>query len=83
MKIDNLDYKKKFYESLNERQRRHFAAIEAKAIGHGGIKLVSEAFDISVVTIRQGVLELEVQDQLAQGRIRKEGGGRKKNSKRT
>lgn len=80
MEIDNLDYKKHFFSTLNERQRRHFAAIEAKEIGHGGIKIVSEAFDISVVTIRLGVTELETKEQLPEGRVRKEGGGRKKTS---
>lgn len=81
MKIDNLDYKKHFYSSLNERQRRHFAALEAKNLGHGGIKAVSEAFGISVVTIREGIKELENQDELTENRVRHSGGGRKKNSK--
>jgi len=79
MKIDNLDYKKQFFITLTERQRRHFAAIEAKQLGHGGIKEVSEQLGISVVTIRQGILELEAQEVLPDGRVRKEGGGRKKN----
>jgi DeoR/GlpR family transcriptional regulator of sugar metabolism len=78
MKIDNLDYKKQFFQSLNERQRRHFAAIEAKELGHGGIKAVSTAFGVSVVTVRQGITELETNDRLAEGRVRKKGGGRKK-----
>ena len=81
MEIDNLELKKHFYGSLNERQRRHFAAIEAKNLGHGGIKAVSAAFGISVVTIREGIKELENQDELAQNRVRHPGGGRKKNSK--
>lgn len=78
MKIENLELKKRFYASLNERQRRHFAALEAKEIGHGGIKEVSAAFGISVVTIREGFIELEANTQLPSGRIRKAGGGRKK-----
>lgn len=78
MKIENLALKKRFYTSLNERQRRHFAALEAKELGHGGIKEVSESFGISVVTIREGLAELEANDQLPSGRIRKAGGGRKK-----
>jgi hypothetical protein len=81
MEIDNLDFKKHFYSSLNERQRRHYAALEAKDLGHGGIKAVSEAFAISVVTIREGITELEKQDELAENRVRHFGGGRKKNSK--
>lgn len=81
MKIDNLEIKKHFFGSLNERQRRQFTALEAKNIGHGGIKAVSEAFGISVVTIREGIAELENQDKLAENRVRRNGGGRKKNYK--
>lgn len=83
MKIDNLDLKKHFFSSLNERQKRHFAALEAKNLGHGGIKAVCEAFSISVVTIREGIQELEDKDELPANRIRREGGGRKKNGNRT
>jgi hypothetical protein len=79
MKIDNLDLKKHFFCELNERQRRHFAALEAKNLGHGGIKVVSEAFGISVVTIREGIEELEAKHELPPDRVRREGGGRKKN----
>lgn len=78
MEIDNLDYKKQFFKTLNERQRRHFAAIEAKNLGHGGIKVASQAFGISVVTIREGLAELARQDEVATGRVRRAGGGRKK-----
>jgi hypothetical protein len=28
----------KFYQSLNEKDKRRYAAIEAKKLGHGGIK---------------------------------------------
>lgn len=79
MNIDNLESKQHLIKSLNERQRRQFAALEAKQLGHGGIKIVSEAFDISVVTIREGIQELDAKDELPLGRIRKAGGGRKKN----
>ena len=44
MNIDNLELKQHFIKSLNERQRRQFAALEAKQLGHGGIKIASEAF---------------------------------------
>jgi len=79
MNIDNLELKQHFIKSLNERQRRQFAALEAKQIGHGGIKIVSEAFNISVVTIRQGIQELNTKEELPSGKIRRKGGGRKKN----
>jgi hypothetical protein len=83
MKIDNLEFKKAFYKSLNERQRRHFAAIEAKILGHGGIKIVCEAFSIDPVTVRTGIRELTEGDDLAPGWIRRKGAGRKKTSART
>jgi len=79
MNIDNLELKQHFIKGLNERQRRQFAALEAKQLGHGGIKIVSEAFGISVVTIREGIQELDARDELPPGRIRRAGGGRKKN----
>lgn len=79
MKIDNLGFKQQFYTTLNERQRRHFAAIEAQQLGHGGIKAASEAFGISGVTIRTALQELEANEPFPRKRARKEGGGRKKN----
>lgn len=79
MNIENLAIKKQFYKSLNERQRRQFAGQLALDLGHGGIKEVCEAFDINPVTVRTGIQELKQGEDLAEGRIRKEGGGRKKN----
>ena len=78
MKIDNLDIKKQFYDSLNERQRRQYAAQLVLDLGHGGTKLVSSAFGINPKTIRAGIKELQAQDHLPAGRVRRVGGGRKK-----
>jgi hypothetical protein len=81
MEIENLELKKTFYRGLNERQRRHFAALEAKILGFGGIKAVCEAFEIDPVTVRIGIDELTSgQTELPSGSIRRAGGGRKKNS---
>ncbi len=81
MEIENLELKKTFYRGLNERQRRHFAALEAKDLGHGGIKAVCQAFEIDPVTVRTGARELSIgQPDLPSGSIRRAGGGRKKNS---
>lgn len=80
MRIDNLENKKKFFSTLNERQKRHFAALEAKQLGHGGILAVSEFFGIHRHTIRHGLEELENTENLQSDRIRKQGAGRKKNS---
>ena len=66
---------------LDERSRRRWAAIEARAIGHGGISAVSAATGMTHQTIRRGIVELQqTGEQLAttiRRRIRKPGGGRK------
>ncbi|RMG53925.1 MAG: ISAzo13 family transposase, partial [Bacteroidetes bacterium] len=54
MYIERLDLKKKFFESLNEADRRRFAALEALNLGRGGFGVVSEFFEISIKTIHQG-----------------------------
>src|SRR5213079_1650393 len=61
---------------LNERQRRLWAASEARAAGRGGIAATARATGISVPTIRKGIAELESGERLAAGRVRKPGGGR-------
>ena len=62
---------------LNERQRRLWAASEARAAGRGGIAATSRATGISVPTIRKGIAELESGAHLESGRVRKPGGGRR------
>lgn len=79
MDIENLESKQKFYATLNERQKRHFAAIEAKQLGHGGIVAVSKAFGIHRETVSNALSEIETSESLVSDRIRKTGGGRKKN----
>ena len=65
--------------TLSEKDRRHFAALEAVRLGHGGIEYVAEVLGCSTRTIERGIEEL---DQLpadpAAGRVRRPGGGRKK-----
>ena len=47
------------YESLNEKDRRHYAAIEAQKLGHGGIAYIARLFNISEKTIQSGLNEFE------------------------
>jgi hypothetical protein len=56
-----------------------FLATEAKAIGYGGISLVSRISGISRQTLQEGVKELDDPraEVLEQGRCRKSGAGRK------
>jgi hypothetical protein len=63
---------------LDERTRRLVAAAESQAIGKGGISSVSRASGISRPVIRRGIAELKDPASLAPGRIRRQGGGRKK-----
>jgi hypothetical protein len=79
MDIEDLDIKKQFFDTLNERQKRQYAALEAKFLGHGGQLAVSQAFGIEADTIRRGWRELASGEHLPDNRIRRPGGGRKKN----
>jgi len=64
--------------SLNERSRRLWAAAEARALGRGGVALVSQATGISRSTIHRGMHEARYSRRtLGEGRVRRAGGGRK------
>jgi hypothetical protein len=65
--------------TLNEYQRRRYLSAEAKAIGYGGISLVSRLSGVSRQTLTEGVKELDDPNAeiMEQGRSRKRGGGRK------
>src|SRR2546427_6751929 len=67
---------------LDEHARRMWAAVEARAMGRGGLSRVAEATGLSRVTIRAGVQELARADpasgpQAPPERLRRRGGGRK------
>ena len=64
------------FPHLDERQRRLVMGAEARALGHGGIKVVARAADVSAVTVSRGVAELEGGGEPL-GRARRPGGGRK------
>lgn len=69
---------------LDENQRRWYVALEAKKLGHGGIKQMSKITGMHGNTIRRGWQELD--DGLKQQpgkRIRTEGGGRLSTEKKT
>lgn len=66
------------YDSLSEKDRRRYAAVEAKKLGHGGIKYICALFGCDDKTVRKGMLELQDEDSLNQAGVRKPGGGRKK-----
>lgn len=68
-----------FYETLSEKDRRRYAAVEAARLGHGGIEYVAGVLGCSRRTIERAKEELErLPEDEAHDRIRREGAGRKK-----
>ena len=63
----------RFHQSLNERDRRRYAAVEATKLGHGGIEYVARVFGCDPKTISRGIKELETNEDLAGDRQRKKG----------
>ena len=61
---------------LSERDRRLWAASEARAAGYGAIAAVSATTGIAASTIGRGLKELASADTLDVGRVRRRGGGR-------
>ena len=62
-----------FHDSLSEKDRRRYAAIEAAKLGQGGIEYVATVLDCDPKTIRQGQQDLDhLPDELGQ-RVRKKG----------
>jgi DNA-binding phage protein len=62
---------------LNERDRRLYAASEARAAGRGGIAAVSRATGVARSTIGRGLKDLAAPERIPAGRVRRAGGGRK------
>jgi hypothetical protein len=62
---------------LNERQRRRFAATEARTFGRGGIAAAARACGMAENTVRKGLAELDDPEPLETDRVRAPGAGRK------
>jgi len=63
------------YDSLSEKDRRRYAAVEAEKLGHGGIRYVADLFGCDPDTVKQGsddIVELPTDE--AASRVRKKGG---------
>lgn len=61
----------RLFTSLSEKDKRRYAGIEAKKLGHGGIDYISTLFEIDPKTIRRGLQELDLADDLSSERVRK------------
>lgn len=68
-----------FYQTLSAKDRRRYAALEARRLGRGGIGYVAGVLGCSRRTIERAAGEGEHQPyDPAAGRVRYQGAGRKK-----
>ena len=65
------------YDSLSEKDRRRYAAVEAKKLGHGGIVYISTLFNCDYKTIRRGLDDLDDKEKMNIAEVRASGGGPK------
>jgi len=70
----------KFYNTLSEKDKRRYAAIEAMKLGHGGIAYIAQVLGCSCKTISQGIQDLQALPVASEydPRIRQPGAGRKR-----
>ncbi len=50
---------KNFYNGLNEKDKRHYAALEAKKLCYGGISYIADVLGCDRSTVQNGLEELE------------------------
>ena len=63
------------YQSLSEKDRRRYAAVEAEKLGHGGVRYICLLFGCDPHTIRHGAEDVEeLPGDKAADRVRKKGG---------
>ncbi len=48
-----------YYDGLSEKDKRHYAAVEAAKLGHGGINYIANLFSCCRQTISAGIEELK------------------------
>ena len=65
---------KLFYDSLSEKDRRRYAAVEATKLGYGGVAYISRVLECDPNTIQHGIHDVEhLPEDEASGRVRKKG----------
>jgi hypothetical protein len=70
-----------YYLRLPEKEKRHYAALDARKLGYGGKQYIGRLLKISQKTLRKAERELtqvELYAQIPEGKQRRAGGGRKK-----
>ena len=65
---------RRLFDSLSEKDRRRYAAVEAAKLGHGGTAYLARLFNCHPDTIRQGRADVaDLPEDAAEARIRKRG----------
>ena len=73
--LEVCKHMKVFYDSLSEKDRRRYAAVEAEKLGHGGVEYIASVLGCSERTVHQGRTDVsKLPEDEAEGRIRKKGG---------
>jgi len=67
----------KLYNTLNEKDKRRYAAVESLKLGYGGKKYICHVLGCDLKTLNQGIKDLNNEAAVKLKRIRKKGGGRK------
>jgi len=77
----SISLEQSFFETLNEKQKRLFAALKASELGYFGVTQVAQHLGLHPHTIRAGKKDLAALGASAETstRVRQSGGGRKKN----
>ncbi len=76
--LEVCEHRKAFYDSLSEKDRRRYAAVEAEKLGHGGVEDIASVLDCTDKTIRHGRNEVsQLPMDEAEDRVRKKGGTKK------
>lgn len=65
------------YQSLSEKDRRRYAAVEALKLGRGELSYISQLFGCDDEAMQLGKRELQDETRLQQSRVRRPGGERK------
>lgn len=74
------DAMRNFCDSLREKDRRRYAAVEATELGHGGVAYIARLLHLAPRTVRQGLQELQRPPDLPPERCRKKGEAEKERS---
>ena len=67
------EHMRDYFDSLNEKDRRRYAGLEAMKLGHGGVTYISEILGCDRKTVRKGIDEILDPPELDLGRVRKKG----------